>query len=79
MTITSSQFAFDRLAPPLQRCLWERGWTGLRPAQCEALPLILDGQQDVVIAAATASGKTEAVFLPLLTRLWQNGGRGVVL
>jgi Lhr-like helicase len=35
-------------------------------AQLEALPLILDGREDVVI---TASGKTEAAFLPLLTCL----------
>jgi len=71
--------AFDRLAPPLQRWLWEQGWSGLRAAQAEALGPILDGQQDVVIAAATASGKTEAAFLPLLTRLWQGGGKGVLL
>ncbi len=70
---------FDRLAPPLQRWLWEQGWSELRAAQAEALAPILDGQQDVVIAAATASGKTEAAFLPLLTRLWQGGGQGVVL
>lgn len=73
------QAAFDRLAPPLQRWLWEQRWTALRDAQAAALPLILDGQRDVVIAAATASGKTEAAFLPLLTRLYESGGRGVVL
>ena len=71
--------AFDRLAPPLQRWLWEQGWSSLREAQVAALPLLLDGEQDVVIAAATASGKTEAAFLPLLTRLWQGGGKGMVL
>ena len=71
--------AFARLAPPLQRRLWERGWSGLRPAQAEAFDPILAGRQDVVIAAATASGKTEAAFLPLLTRLWQGDGLGVVL
>ena len=40
--------------------------------QVQALPLILDTQDDVVISAATASGKTEAAFLPLLTRLWKD-------
>jgi ATP-dependent Lhr-like helicase len=71
--------AFDQLAPPLQRWLWEQGWTGLRDAQAAALPLILEGQRDVVIAAATASGKTEAAFLPLLTRLHASDTPGVVL
>ena len=63
---------FNRLAQPLQRALWERGWTGLRDSQVAALPLILDTHDDVVISAATAAGKTEAAFLPLLTRLWQD-------
>ena len=66
-----TQTLFNRLAPPLQRALWEFGWKGLREMQVQALPLILDTQDDVVISAATASGKTEAAFLPLLTRLWQ--------
>ncbi|MBU1663829.1 MAG: DEAD/DEAH box helicase [Gammaproteobacteria bacterium] len=66
---------FDRLAPPLQRWLWEQGWSGLREARAAALPLLLDTEKDVVIAAATASGKTEAAFLPLLTRLWQREGK----
>ncbi len=76
MTASPVQTGFDRLAPPLQRWLWEQGWSGLREAQAAALPLLLDGENDVVIAAATASGKTEAAFLPLLTRLWQGGGKG---
>lgn len=79
MTTGGDSEAFDRLAPPLQRWLWEQGWTGLRDAQVIALPLILDGQRDVVIAAATASGKTEAAFLPLLTRLYDADGEGVIL
>lgn len=79
MTAAGDAAAFDRLAPPLQRWLWEQGWKKLRDAQAAALPLILEGQRDVVIGAATASGKTEAAFLPLLTRLYQTGGHGVVL
>jgi ATP-dependent helicase Lhr and Lhr-like helicase len=65
---------FDRLAPPLQRALWSLGWKGLRDSQLAAMPLILDTQADVIVSAATASGKTEAAFLPLLTRLWNSTG-----
>lgn len=68
---------FNRLAPPLQQALWRLGWKGLRDSQLAAMPLILDTQADVIVSAATASGKTEAAFLPLLTRLWN--GTGVVL
>jgi ATP-dependent Lhr-like helicase len=44
------------------------GWTALRQIQEEAIRAILAAEQrDVIIAAPTAGGKTEAVFLPLLS------------
>ncbi len=81
MNIVPQPDGFTRLAQPLQRALWERGWTGLRDSQIAALPLILDTRDDVIISAATAAGKTEAAFLPLLTRLWQGAepSSGLVL
>ncbi|UTI63371.1 DEAD/DEAH box helicase [Paraconexibacter antarcticus] len=63
-----SSSAFERLAPPIQRWVWAQKWTALRDIQEQAIDPILDGR-DVVIASATASGKTEAAFLPLLSRL----------
>lgn len=45
------------------------GWTSLRDAQERAIPALLGADQDVIIAAATAAGKTEAAFLPILTNL----------
>jgi ATP-dependent Lhr-like helicase len=41
----------------------------LRDAQEWAVPVLVDADQDVIIAAATAAGKTEAAFLPILTNL----------
>lgn len=63
--------SFDLLDPRIQRWIWSSGWTELRDAQEKAIPLILAGDRDVIIAASTASGKTEAAFLPILTRLLQ--------
>jgi ATP-dependent helicase Lhr and Lhr-like helicase len=60
--------AFDRLAEPVKRWIWKQGWTELRDVQERAIPAVLDGG-DVVLAARTASGKTEAVFLPLISRI----------
>ena len=60
---------FTRLHPLIQRWIWEAGWTELRDAQERAIPAILEGKRDVIIAAATAAGKTEAAFLPILTAL----------
>ncbi|MFC6050235.1 DEAD/DEAH box helicase, partial [Methylobacterium hispanicum] len=47
----------------------EQGWTGLRDLQARAIDAVLDGGDDVLVAAATAAGKTEAAFLPILTRI----------
>jgi len=57
----------------IQRWVWAKGWTSLRDAQKLAIPVLLEGQKDVIIAAATASGKTEAAFLPILSKLVRNG------
>jgi ATP-dependent Lhr-like helicase len=65
----SPSSAFDRLHPKIQRWLWQQGWSALRDIQEAAIPRILDGTADVVIPAATAGGKTEAAFLPILTAL----------
>lgn len=60
--------AFSLLDPRIQHWIWEIGWTELRDIQEYAIPEILK-EQDVIIAASTASGKTEAAFFPVLTRL----------
>ncbi len=65
----SDSHAFGRLHPMMQRWVWQQGWSQLRDVQERAVAPILDGNQDVIIAAATASGKTEAALLPLLTKL----------
>lgn len=67
----SESAGFHLLDPRIQRWIWTSGWTELRDAQEQAIPLLLDGKQDVIIAATTASGKTEAAFFPILTGLAQ--------
>lgn len=61
--------SFERLARPVQQWIWRRGWNQLRDIQEQAIPLLLAGDDDLVIAAPTAAGKTEAAFVPLLSRL----------
>ena len=53
----------------MQRWIYDRGWTSLHDAQERATAPILGGKRDVIIAAATAAGKTEAAFLPILSHL----------
>jgi ATP-dependent helicase Lhr and Lhr-like helicase len=61
--------AFDLLAEPVRKWVYDQGWQTLRDAQEAAIPLLLGGTSDVIIAAATAAGKTEAAFLPICSRL----------
>ncbi len=61
--------SYERLHPAIQRWIYDEGWTSLRTVQEEAIPLLLEGTDDVILAATTASGKTEAAFLPILSNL----------
>lgn len=65
----SASQAFTRLHPAMQRWVHEQGWTTLHDAQERAICPILDAEQDVIISAATAAGKTEAAFLPICSAL----------
>lgn len=65
----STSTGFSKLDERIQRWVWSEGWTVLRDAQEAAIPALIDADRDVIIAAATAAGKTEAAFLPILTHL----------
>lgn len=65
----SESSAFGRLHPDVQQWVWSQGWTSLRDAQEWAIPALVAADRDVIIAATTAAGKTEAAFLPILTHL----------
>lgn len=71
MSSGNSSSSFHLLDERIQRFLWDEQWESLRDAQEEAVPVIVKADSDVIIAAATASGKTEAAFLPALTHLVQ--------
>ncbi|QLE55398.1 DEAD/DEAH box helicase [Nostoc sp. TCL26-01] len=63
---------FNKLAPFIQEYIYHHQWTELRPVQTAACQVIFDSDAHLLIAAATAAGKTEAAFLPVLTLLHQN-------
>src|SRR5271154_2403976 len=61
--------AFPRLHPKIQEAIWNQKWGELRPLQVDAINVVFDTNDHVILAAATASGKTEAAFLPLLSQI----------
>jgi ATP-dependent helicase Lhr and Lhr-like helicase len=60
---------FSRLATFIQEYVYRAGWTELRGIQIQASSAIFDTPGHVLITSGTASGKTEAAFLPILTEL----------
>lgn len=65
----SGSKAFDLLDERIRRWIWDQQWPELRRGQELAIPAILTHQNDVILAAPTSSGKTEAAFFPILTRI----------
>ncbi|MGN1282127.1 MAG: DEAD/DEAH box helicase [Succinivibrio sp.] len=59
----------DLLDKDLRRFMFKKGWQELKPIQINAIRPILERKTDVIISASTASGKTEAAFLPALTAI----------
>lgn len=76
VSASATEGAYDRLHPKIRRWIRDQGWNELREIQARAIEAILDGTGDVVIAAATAAGKTEAAFLPILTLIADRKGGG---
>ncbi|MDX2100232.1 MAG: DEAD/DEAH box helicase [Leptolyngbyaceae cyanobacterium bins.59] len=72
-----SDSAFYRLAPFIQEYVYAQGWTELRQVQAEACRVIFETDDHLLISAGTASGKTEAAFLPILTLLHEQPGQTV--
>ncbi|MBQ3920262.1 MAG: DEAD/DEAH box helicase [Oscillospiraceae bacterium] len=60
---------FDRYAPFIQDHIYREGWQTLRAVQNAAGDALFGTDKNVLIAASTASGKTEAAFFPILTML----------
>jgi ATP-dependent Lhr-like helicase len=61
--------AFDLLSTPVRKFIRDKGWEQLRAIQEAAIPRILSSKNNYILASRTASGKTEAAFLPVLSKL----------
>ena len=64
--------AFSRLSPFIREYIYKHNWDGLRSIQEEACRVIFDTDDHLILASGTATGKTEAAFLPVLTLLEQD-------
>ena len=68
---------FERYAPFIQDYIYRSGWQSLRSVQNAAGDAIFNTEENVLLTASTASGKTEAAFFPILTLLEENPSKTV--
>ena len=58
---------FDRYAPFVQDYIYRSGWENLRAIQVAAADVLFNTDENLLLTASTASGKTEAAFFPIIT------------
>ena len=68
---------FERYAPFIQDYIYRSSWQSLRGVQNAAGEAIFGTEENVLLTASTASGKTEAAFFPILTLLDENPSKTV--
>ncbi|MEM3442196.1 MAG: DEAD/DEAH box helicase, partial [Candidatus Bathyarchaeia archaeon] len=66
----SSQNVFELLVKPVRRLVEQKGFPEPTEPQEQTIPKILEGK-NVLLISPTATGKTEAAFLPVLSMLLQ--------
>ena len=68
---------FARYAPFIRDYIYRSNWQALRGVQNAAGDAIFNTEENVLLTASTASGKTEAAFFPILTLLDEEPSRSV--
>ena len=69
----SPENAFNLLVKPVRRLIEQRGFSKPTEPQEKTIPKILEGK-NVLLISPTATGKTEAAFLPVLSMMLQQAG-----
>jgi len=61
--------AINLLSEPIRKYIRDKRWEQLRPIQKAAIIKIISTDGNYILASRTASGKTEAAFLPILSKV----------
>jgi len=69
MTNDDIKFSDLGLSPEILKAIEKKGFTKPSPIQAGVIPLLLNGDKDIIGQAQTGTGKTAAFALPLLERL----------
>ncbi len=67
--MTKADRLFEQFPEYIKRFIYESGWDSLREVQIAAAESLWNGDNNLLLCSSTASGKTEAVFFPILADL----------
>ena len=67
--------SFNLLGRKIQEYIFDQGWPALTKIQEASIKYVHETDANLILAAPTASGKTEAAFLPAINSIsnWDNG------
>lgn len=68
---------FSRYAPFVQDFIYRNNWENLRGIQVAAADVIFHTDENLLLTASTASGKTEAAFFPIITEFYEDPPKSV--
>jgi ATP-dependent Lhr-like helicase len=60
---------FDLLHEKVQKFIYNARWENFRPIQDQSISTLITSKKNLLICAPTASGKTEAAFLPIVSMI----------
>ena len=63
---------FSQYAPFVQDFIYRNNWESLRAVQVAAGDVIFHTDDNLLLCASTASGKTEAAFFPILSQFYED-------
>ncbi|MBR2010881.1 MAG: DEAD/DEAH box helicase [Clostridia bacterium] len=70
---------FGRFPPFIREYIFSHSWESLRAVQVAAAQTIFDTDHHLLLTSATASGKTEAAFFPILSLLCEQPSSSVAV
>ena len=68
--MSEADVVFGRFPEFIKEYIYRSGWSELREVQLSAAKVIFDTDANLLLTSATASGKTEAAFFPVLSEVY---------
>ena len=75
--MANAEYIFERFSPFIREFIYSHSWDELRAVQVAAAESIFETENNLLLTSSTASGKTEAVFFPILTELSENPAQSI--